>query len=228
MRPGATARRSATSDPGSWTTMPTVSVRVAGSRPTRSHAARSIRPEARQPLVGQPEPGHVPGIRVARGQLEHPRPLGRDEDRQVGRAGGTRTASRAVTYWPSRSARPSRIKPADHRQRFLEPGHLVVGRVAERLVFRIVPAAPDAEDQPTAADVVERGGHLGQQRRVAECRAHDDRPELDAVGRLGDGAEDRPALVDPRRLAVRAGTAGGRRPRPNRDPRPPRPPRSRG
>ena len=91
---------------------------------------------------------------------------------------------------------------ADDRQRLLESADLVVGRVAEGLVLRVVPATPDAEDEPAAADVVERRGHLGQQGRVAERRAHDDRPELDALRRLGDGRQDRPALVDAGRLAI--------------------------
>ena len=42
--------------------------------------------DPRETLVRQPEPGEVPGVGVAGGQLEHPRTLGGDEDRQV-RAG---------------------------------------------------------------------------------------------------------------------------------------------
>ena len=64
--------------------------------------------------------------------------------------------------------------------------------------------AAEAEDEPAAADVVEGGRHLGQQRRIAKPRAHDERPELHPAGRLGDRRQDRPALVDARLLAVGA------------------------
>ena len=55
--------------------------------------------DARETLVRQPEPGEVPGVGVARGQLEHPRPLGRDKDRQVaaGRRHQHGVASRDVS-----------------------------------------------------------------------------------------------------------------------------------
>ena len=69
--------------------------RVAHGHPDRDRQGRRVAPDpsagvqqfaadAGQPLIGQPEPGEVPGIGVAGGQLQHPRALGGDEDRQVG------------------------------------------------------------------------------------------------------------------------------------------------
>ena len=130
-----------------------------------------------QALVRVAEPGEVPGIGVTRGQLEHARTLGRDEDRQVG-PGGRQQHGVARRHVPPVQVGPSLAdEPGDDRQRLLEPSDLVIGRVAERLELRVVPASPDPEDQPPAADLVEGGRHLGLQRGVAEraCTARSSR-----------------------------------------------------
>ena len=187
--------------------------RVAHGDPDRDRERRRIAPDplagigqfapdACQPLVRVPEPGEVPGVGVAGGQLQHPGLLGGHEDRQVG------SRRRAQDDVADRHPLAVEVGPAladerrDDRERLLEPPDAVVERVAERVEFGLVPAAPDTQDEPSAADVIERGRHLGQQRGVAEGRAHDDRPELHPAGGLGDGRQDRPALVDPGRLAV--------------------------
>ena len=120
------------------------------------------------------------------------RGLGGDQDRRSGRAGGISTASRAVTYRPSRSARPERIRRDDDGQRLLESAHLVIRGVPERVEFGVARAAPDTQDQPPAAHVVEGGRHLGEQPGVAQAGAHDERPELDPARRFGDAGQDRP------------------------------------
>ena len=66
----------------------------------------------------------------------------------------------------------------DDQQAVLEAADLVVGRVAEGDVLRVVPPTPEAEDQPAAADVVERRRHLGQERRIPVLGGHDEDPEL--------------------------------------------------
>jgi hypothetical protein len=65
-----------------------------------------------------------------------------------------------------------------------------------------VPSGTKAEDQPARTHLVDGIGHLGEQRRVAERRAHDQRPELDARRGLGQGREQRPTLPDPTSLTV--------------------------
>ena len=66
--------------------------------------------------------------------------------------------------------------------------------VAVLVVVALEPARPDAEDEPAAADVVDGPGHVGEQLRVAVAVAGDQRADLDPRGRLGPGAEHRPAL----------------------------------
>ena len=139
-----------------------------------------------------------------------------------GRAGGRRTALRAWTYVPSTSARPVRI-----RSRMIvnassnRPTLWSVGNPNASYSGSCQPAA-DAEDQPAAADVVQGRGHLGEHPRVAERRAHDERAELHALGRVGDGARIVHASWRPLSARPRTGTGDGRRSRANRV-RPPRP-----
>src|SRR5690625_3441243 len=61
-------------------------------------------------------------------------------------------------------------------------------------VVALVPACADAEDQSSAADVVDRAGHVGEQVGVAVAVAGDQRADLHPAGLLGPGAEHGPAL----------------------------------
>jgi len=117
-------------------------------------------------LVRQPEPGSVPGVCVARGQPEHAPTLRRhkDRDRPVGWRAQHRVADLVVGAG-QRHALPAQQR-ADDADGLLEPADAVVGRVAERLVLRVVPARPKPKDEPAAADRVGGRGHLRQQRRV--------------------------------------------------------------
>src|SRR4051812_14096751 len=59
---------------------------------------------------------------------------------------------------------------------------------AVRLVLPLMPASPDAQDRAAVADHVERGGHLGRQRRVAIRDADDELPEANPFRDRCDGA----------------------------------------
>ena len=89
---------------------------------------------------------------------------------------------------------------------------------ARVLVFR--PYAAESGDEPPSTDLVDRVGHLGQERRVAVVRIGDERPDQDPGRRNGHGRRDRPALPGangrPRRRTARA---AHRRPRRRRTPR---------
>ena len=87
-------------------------------------------------------------------------------------------------------------------QRLLEAADAVVEGVAEGAVLRLVPAGAEAQDQPAAADLVDRVGHLRQQRRVAEAGADDERADLDPLGDGGQRGQQRPALPRAPRLRL--------------------------
>src|SRR5207245_11340640 len=59
-------------------------------------------------------------------------------------------------------------------------------------------AGPEAKDDPAAADVVQRRGHLGEERGMSERDRRDERSEADALGQCGERSEDLPGL-EPRR-----------------------------
>jgi hypothetical protein len=80
------------------------------------------------------------------------------------------------------------------RSASLEPIDAAILRKAERVVLGVVPPGAEAEDQPSAAHLVGRGGHLGDERRAAEARAEHERADLDAFGRGRDRADDGPRL----------------------------------
>jgi hypothetical protein len=61
----------------------------------------------------------------------------------------------------------------------------------------LVVASAQPQDQPAAADLVDCGGHLGEQRGIAEGGAGDKRSQLDPAGRGGEGGQQRPALPHP-------------------------------
>jgi hypothetical protein len=70
----------------------------------------------------------------------------------------------------------------------------VVEREAEGAELRLVPAGAKAQDQPAATDLVDRGGLLGQHRRVVERRGGDQRTQQYARRDRGEAGEDRPCL----------------------------------
>jgi hypothetical protein len=163
--------------------------RDADRRGIPSHAIarrREIPPEGGQPFVGQTEPCRVPGVRVPCRELEHPRSLGSDQDRHVPSSRRDEDGVRGLHPAAIEIGSSVADQAQDDRQRFLEPPHLVVGGVAECLVFGVVPATAQPKDQAPIADVIQRGRHLRQQGRVPETRGHHDRAQPDAARRLGD------------------------------------------
>ena len=157
--------------------------------------------------------------RAAASMPQHPRAVRPDHER---RAAGPRAARQelAVAGLVVRAVevdRPVAEQRPDDRERLLEPVDPMVEREAERAELGLVPAGPEAEDEPAAADLVDRGRLLGQHRRVVEARARHERPELDPRRRGGEAGERRPRLPRAARLAGPASdTAGGRRPRSSR------------
>src|SRR5581483_8484429 len=91
----------------------------------------------------------------------------------------------------------AREQPSDDRERFLEPRGAVVERHPERPELRLVPPGPHAEDETTAAHLVDGRGHLRDQSRRMETEARDERSELDPLGRGGERREQRPRLPRP-------------------------------
>src|SRR5450631_1220993 len=80
-----------------------------------------------QPLVGQPEPGGVPGIGVACGQPQHPRAVAgyQDWDRPVRRREQYRVADLVVAAGKGQPLAAQ--ERSDNLQRLFEPGGSVVG-----------------------------------------------------------------------------------------------------
>ena len=154
--------------------------------------------------LGARVPRRDEAVAPARGQREHAGPERGDPDRDP--AGARRRPQLAVAR---RVVAALEVHAAvaeerdDDPQRLLEAAHQVVGREAERLVLRQVRAAAEPEDQPAVRDLVQRGGHLGQDRRVAEGRRGHERRQADAAGRLRQRGEERPRLPRPARLARR-------------------------
>ena len=142
-------------------------------------------------------------VGVAGREPEHPLALRGDEDRQV-RAAGRREQDRVVDARPIAARRdPFAVdERRDDPDGLLEPADPMVERVAERVVFGLVPAAAQAEDQPASGNLIGGRGHLGQEARIPEGRREHERPELDPLGDRRNGGQERPGLVDPDLVAV--------------------------
>src|SRR5260370_40599345 len=68
----------------------------------------------------------------------------------------------------------------DHLQRFLEAGGQVIEGIAKGFVFWLMAAGSEAQDEAASADLVERIGHLGKQRRGAKRGAGHEWTKRDA------------------------------------------------
>src|SRR5581483_5469764 len=66
---------------------------------------------------------------------------------------------------------------------------------AEGLVLAGQPRRAEADDEPSAADVVDGGGDAGEQGGVAEGDSGDQNSEARSRGRLGEAGEQGPAVV---------------------------------
>jgi hypothetical protein len=124
-----------------------------------------------------------------------------DQDRQPlldGRRIVAQVAHRVVLA--ARGGRTPVEHGADDLDRLVEPVEPLPEPRPEvdpvRGVLGLEPGATDAEDRPAAAQVVEGGGELGRERRVAERVGADHQPELRAGRRGGEPGEGQVALED--------------------------------
>jgi hypothetical protein len=85
-------------------------------------------------------------------------------------------------------------QPTDDGERLLEPLDPMVEGVAEGPVFGFVPAGPQAEDQASATDLVDRCRLLRQHGRVVERGAGHQRAQLHALGHRGQGRQCGPGF----------------------------------
>ena len=194
-----------------------------GRRRRRARAAGAT-PEAALPVsLYQPFQASACAIvaRSIRG------PVRSDHQRRPGRSRAARQqlAVAGLVPAPVEVDRPVAQEAADDRERLLETIDAMVERVAIGAELGLVPARPEAQHEAPAAQLVDRGGLLGEQRRVVEVRAGDERPELDPRRRGRDRRQQRPGLPRAAGRPVLASDRGGaRRPTPSRS----RGPRSRG
>ena len=127
---------------------------------------------------------------------EHPRAVRADHQRRAGRPRAARQELAVAHLVPASVEVDGAFaqERADDRERLLEAVDAVVVRVAVGAELGLVPARAEAEDEPAATQLVDRGGLLGEQRRVVEVGAGDERPELDPRRRGGDRGQQRPRL----------------------------------
>jgi hypothetical protein len=84
-----------------------------------------------------------------------------------------------------------REQPTDDLERLDGSSRSPVERQTERLELGSVPPRPQTEGQPPSADLVHGGCHLGEDRRVAERGAGNERSESDPGRRGRDRREER-------------------------------------
>ena len=157
-------------------------------------------------------------------EAQHPGALRRDEQRDP-RPRPAREDHAVLSPMVIAGERngPFTNERADDLERLLEAVDAVIERVTRRPRTRARASRSrrpgSARPSLMASSVV---AIFARTRRAAEARGQDDRPELHTLGRRGDGAQQRPRLVDPASSGRRGGGRGGRRPRPS--PRRPPPP----
>ena len=119
----------------------------------------------------------------------HPLAAAADQDRQPSERRGVQLLE------PRPDARHCRAE-------LLQPARRRAELVPILVVVALEPARADAEDGASAGDVIDRARHVGEQLGVAVAVAADQRTDGYALGHLGDGGEQRPALeVLARRVA---------------------------
>src|SRR5919198_1546430 len=70
----------------------------------------------------------------------------------------------------------------------------MVVRNPERVELGPVPAGPDAQDEPAAADLVDGRGHLREDAWPMEVQARDEGAQADALGGSGERCQERPGI----------------------------------
>jgi hypothetical protein len=134
------------------------------------------------------EPGCVPGVRVARNQVQHAWSLAGDEQPRHRIGGGwCQLGVRRAVESAAEVDAPVAEEGCDDLQRLVETAYPMAERVIEGPELRLMPATAEAEDEAAAAGFVEGRRHLGGQRRVAKSGGQHERAQL---------AERGPGFVD--------------------------------
>src|SRR5581483_9753046 len=155
--------------------------------------------ERREALGRVPEPvvPAVPRVDVGERDGEHPLTLAPDHERRPARRRREQDAILdGVEPAGERDALACEQAP-DDLERLLEPRDAAVERQAEGAELVLVPAGPDAEHEPAAADLVDRRGLLRKNRGRVEGEAGDERAERHPLGRRGERGQQRPDLPRP-------------------------------
>ena len=169
-------------------------------RPGRDRPPGTLRPRPNGepatpagPVAGVGEPD-VPRIGVSHRGTEHPRPLRADHQRRAVRS---RPARKKLAI-PGLVPPPIEVdgalaeKRPDDREGLLEAIDPVVERVPVGTELGFVPAGAEAEDEATAAQLIDRRGLLREKGGVVEVRAGDEWAELDPRRGRRDRGEERP------------------------------------
>ena len=90
----------------------------------------------------------------------------------------------------------------DDPERLLEPVAAVVEGHPQARELGGMPAGAEAQDQPAVADLIERVGLLGDERRVAIAHAQHEGAQLHPMGDRGDGGQECPRLPEAERRRV--------------------------
>src|SRR5579863_2439042 len=115
-------------------------------------------------------PDGIPGIRVARDDLQHTRATRTDQDGRPGwrwPALAQYAVARLVILSLEIDVSLAQERH-DDLQCFLETPGQVIERIAKSLVLRLMPARAEAQDEASTADLIERISHFRQQRGFAK------------------------------------------------------------
>ncbi len=158
-------------------------------------ARRLDRFEQGRDLLDPSQPA-VPMVGELGGEAQHPRAGRPDHDRQAVRSWTARLEPRRSGLdglaGERRSPGPQHV--GDDPQRLLEPPESIVERQPIARELRLVPPGAEAEDEPPATHLVERLGHLREQRRVPERHRQHVRRERHASRDRRQRGEQRPRV----------------------------------
>ena len=169
---------------------------LVGSSPGPHRGRVDLGVARREPFrrVAVPVEPRVPDVDVRERDRQHPRTAAADHQRRSPRG---RREQHGVVHAAVPSVERdafSREQPADDLERLLEPRDAVIERHTERVELRSVPSCPEAEDETSAADLVDRRGHLREHGRLVEAGARDQRPQSDALGHRRETGQQGPGF----------------------------------
>jgi hypothetical protein len=127
---------------------------------------------------------------------EHPLAPAADEERRPARPRGARLElAVAGLEVPSVEVDGTVAEERpDDREGLLEAVDPMVEREAEGPELGLVPARAEPEDEASATDLVDRGGHLRQHRRAVEGGGGDEGAQADPGRRCRERRQHRPGL----------------------------------